>query len=51
MTAPRYCQCGRKILVTFHPTRNPKSAKGVRTSPDHDLCRECWRRLMTKAGR
>lgn len=47
--AIRYCACGRKILVLPHPKRNPKSrARHVRL-PEHDCCRQCFKRLISQA--
>lgn len=49
MSAPKYCACGRKILVFINRRRNPNArTRGLRRGrriPDHDLCNECWRRL------
>lgn len=47
MTAPKYCECGKKIIVVPHPKRNPHSKKNTAVRmKDHDLCRECWRNLL-----
>lgn len=53
MTTPKYCECGRKILVLINRRLNPKArVRGLahgRTLKDHDMCADCWRRI-THAG-
>ena len=41
-------QCGGDVNIQVSPKRNPHSNKLGRTVSlkDHDLCRECWRRIL-----
>jgi len=46
----RYCECGRKIIAKLHPGRNPRSYRhrGHKAlDKNHDLCRLCFKKLMT----
>lgn len=43
----KYCECGNEIKIRLHPVRNPNSHKRhSRTLKDHDLCRQCFRKVM-----
>lgn len=44
----RCSQCGGDIKIKISPKRNPHSSKLGRnvTLKDHDLCRQCWRRIV-----
>ena len=48
MSAPRYCECGRKI---FLQPRKPSSWRCASsgTVKGHDVCRTCWDALRATA--
>jgi hypothetical protein len=45
-------QCGGDVKIHVSPKRNPHSSKLGRTVSlkDHDLCRECWRRILKSSS-
>lgn len=53
MSAPKYCECGNRILITLHPGRNQKSRSArlgaPKTLKDHDLCGTCWNELLQQS--
>lgn len=53
MSAPKYCECGNRILISLHPGRNPKSRRAKKGQPTtlkgHDLCGTCYGNLLQQA--
>lgn len=53
MSAPKYCECGAKILITLNPYRNPKSRDArsghAKALKGHDVCGNCWHDLLSRS--
>lgn len=53
MSAPKFCECGARILIVMHPGRHPKSRDArlgrAKTIPGHDLCGECFGNLIRQS--
>lgn len=46
---PRYCECGRKIVIAVNRAKSPNASKKARRSDgDHGHCRQCFERERTK---
>ena len=46
------CECGRTIAIRLHPGRNPRSTRKHTKHTfleGHDLCRQCFKRLLYQA--
>lgn len=43
------CECGARIHITPHPSRNKRSGGRLSRYQDHDLCRRCFRQLINKS--
>lgn len=48
MAQSKRCECGNAITIRTHPKRNPRSHRGAKYIRDHDLCRRCFRALMSR---
>lgn len=45
----RMCECGSRIHINPHPTRNWRSYGRIRNYRDHDLCRRCFPTLINQS--
>jgi hypothetical protein len=43
------CPCGRTIVILPHPGRNRHGKHGPHAIKAHDLCRQCFRKMMNNA--